>query len=197
MKIIATLLLLITGLGRISGAPAPKRPRTVADIPGLSLAVLKRTLSPTIFKHVAVSPIEAWVSVRGQLNGTRLYGIKVIHSEENGAYDKYALQLARDWRITGHFGLGKLTTTTPVVLNVLIYEIADGTMALSFPIFEEAGGSQLEYYGATKLAVQRPDGNWKDLALPQGILKGVWVVRAGSANNLELTRKLEASTDYQ
>lgn len=165
MKSISTLVVSFVCLGSAFAAPAPEKVRTVTDIPGLSIAVLKRTLSPAIYKHVVVSPIEAWVAVRGQLSGTHLYGTRVIHSEQNNAYDKYALQLARDWQIAGHFGLGKLTTSTPVVLNVLIYEIADGTMALSFPVFEEAGGSQLEYYGAAKLAVQGPNGQWKELAL--------------------------------
>lgn len=193
MKNVITLLLSLFCLtnGLAAPAPAPEHVRTIKDIPGLPLAVLQRTLSPAIYRHVAVSPVQAWVMVRGQLSGTRLYGINILHSEENGAYDKYALQLARDWRITGHFGLGKLTTTTPVVLNVLVYEIADGTMALSFPVFEEAGGSQLEYYGAAKLAVQQPDGDWKDLVLPQGPLQGVWAVRAGLANNWELTSLLD------
>lgn len=190
MKSISTLVVAFVCLGSAFAAPASEKVRTVTDIPGLSIAVLKRTLSPAIYKHVVVSPIGAWVAVRGQLSGAHLYGTRVIHSEENGAYDKYALQLARDWQIAGHFGLGNLTTSTPVVLNVLIYEIADGTMALSFPVFEEAGGSQLEYYGAAKLAVQGPNGQWKELALPQGPLKGVWAVRAGLANNFELQMKL-------
>ena len=189
-----TLILSFLCLGNLAAAPAPAKVRTVADVPGLSFAVLQRTLSPTIYKHIAVSPIEALVTVRGQLNGTQVYGARVIHSEDNGFYDKYALQVAREWKISGHFGLGKLTTSTPVVFQVLIYEIADGTMALSFPVLEEAGGSQLEYYGAAKLAVQRADGQWKDLSLPQGPLKGVWAVRAGIANNWDLTSRLEKTS---
>lgn len=192
MKTISVLFaLLLASLGSSVAAPAPAKMRTAADIPGLSLAVLQRTISPTLYRHLMVSPVEAWVAVRGHLSGIQLYGTNVIHSEDNGTYGKYALQLAKDWRITGHFTLGKLTTTTPVIINVLIYQIADGTMALSFPVFEEAGGSQLEYYGTAKLAVQGADGQWKDLALPQGPLKGVWAVRAGLANNWELTSLLD------
>ena len=63
-------------------------------------------------------------------------------------------------------------------------------MAVSFPCFDNAGGSQLEYYGAAKLAVQQMDGHWKDLDLPQGPLNGDWTVRAGLANNFELEMKL-------
>ena len=76
------------------------------------------------------------------------------------------------------------------MINLLIYEIADGTMALSFPVFEEAGGNQLEYYGAARLAVQRLNGQGKELELAQGPLKGVWAVRSGLANNFEVEMKL-------
>lgn len=96
--------------------------------------------------------------------------------------------------------MDKLSPTASVVFNLLIFEIADGTMAISFPCFEEPGGSQLEYYGAAKLAVQQTDGQWKDLALPKRP-RGVgnhadaggdlWTVRAGLKNNWELLSLLD------
>lgn len=61
--------------------------------------------------------------------------------------------------------MGHIHPTTSVVINVLIYEIADGTMALSFPYLDEAGGEQMGYYGATTLATQQSNGEWIDLKL--------------------------------
>ncbi len=113
----------------------------------------------------------------------------MIHSDLGGAYDKYALQRARDARIAGYNSLGHIDPTTSVVVNVLIYQIADGTMALSFPYIEVAG-EQLEYYGATTLAIQQIHGQWTDLKLPQGPLGKVWAVREGIANNFALEMKL-------
>lgn len=191
MNTCKTLFLLLVSFSILSAASAVDKIRTVADIPGLSLPVLQRTLSATIYEHIAVSPVEGWISVRGQLSGGHIFGARIIHSELNGTYDKYALQLARDWRMNGHFGLDKLTPTTPVVFNVLIFEIADGTMALSLPYFDEPGGTQFEYYGAANLAVQQMDGKWKDLELGAGRLGKTWSVRAGLANNFELQMKLQ------
>lgn len=186
----ALLGLLLVWVLTFSTASAGDKVRTVSDIPGLSKLVLQRTLSATIYKHLVVSPVEAWIAVRGQLSGSHIFSAKVIHSEGNGVYDKYALQLTRNWTLSGHFQTGSNIPTTPVVLNVLIYQIADGTMAASFPCIDDAGGNQLDYYGAAKLAVQESDGSWKDLDLPQGPLKGAWAVRAGLANNFELQQKL-------
>lgn len=191
MKTFALLLgLLFLSVSPLPMVSAAGTVRTLAEIPGLSNTVLKRTLSPTIYQHLAVSPVDAWILVRGQLSGGHIFGAKVIHSEVNGVYDDYALGVTRNWTLSGHFGTGSLIPTVPVVVNVLIFEIADGLMAVSFPCLDNAGGSQLEYYGAAKLAVQQTDGHWKDLDLPQGPLKGNWAVRAGLANNLQLQLKL-------
>ncbi|MBA3831591.1 MAG: hypothetical protein H0X34_06805 [Chthoniobacterales bacterium] len=194
MKTCKTLLVLLVCFSVWSAASAAEKIRTIADIPGLSLAVLQRTLSATIYNHVAVSPVEAWIAVRGELSGNHVFGARIIHSELNGAYDKYALELTRNWEVNGHFGLDKLNPTTPVVLNVLIFEIADGTMALSLPSFDEPRGTQFEYYGAANLAVQQSDGTWKDLELGAGPLGKRWSVRAGLANNFELQMKLNRFT---
>ncbi|MBA3830374.1 MAG: hypothetical protein H0X34_00480 [Chthoniobacterales bacterium] len=192
MKNAPLVLVLIACLGSVSAAPAPEKVRTIEEIPGFPLRVLKRTISPTIYKHLRVSPVEAWVEVRARLSGTHLFGARVIHSEADGAYDGYALRLARETEITGFFSVGHIHPTTSVLINVLIYEIADGTMALSFPYLDEAGGEQMGYYGATTLATQQSNGEWIDLKLPLGPTGKVWSVRTpGLANNWELTSLLD------
>jgi hypothetical protein len=199
MKINARILPLLACAAIASSAAATEKIRTISEILGFPQKVLKRTLSRTIYRELLVSPLEGYVAVRGQLSGTHIYGARVIHSDLGDAYDNYALQLARDWQISGHFDLGKLSPSTPVVLYVLIYEIADGTMAVSFPSFDDAGGTQLEYYGAAKLAVQQMNGKWADLKLPgrptatgshATVSGNGWAVRDGLANNFELQMKL-------
>ena len=109
MKPCSKLLLglLLLSISTLSSASAADKVRTVSDIPGLSNLVLQRTLSATIYKHLVVSPVEAWVAVRGQLSGDHIFGARVIHSEMNGVYDKYALQLARNWTLSGQLENGK------------------------------------------------------------------------------------------
>lgn len=198
MKIPKALLLLSAFLGSAAAVPADTV-RSFKDIPGFSSKVLERTISAKIYKHLLVSPVEAWISVRGRLSNGHISGARVIHSEANGAYDQYALQVAREIRIAGYGSLGHVDPTASVLVNVLIYEIADGTMALSFPSIDQAGGEQLEYYGGAKLAVQQMNGQWKPLALPdRPLARGAhatvsgngWAVRDGIANNYELQMKL-------
>ncbi|MGI8432990.1 MAG: hypothetical protein ACR2MW_11965 [Chthoniobacterales bacterium] len=182
-----TLLLMVSAL---SAAFAGQKIRTFRDIPSVPGDVLERTISATLHKDLLVSPVEGWIAVRGRLSGTRLYGARVAHSALGGAYDKYALDLARNVRIAGYFSTGSLDPTASVVLNVLIYQIADGTMALSFPYFDGPGGNQFEYYGATRLAVQEGNGGWRELKLPKGPEGDLWTVRDGIANRYDLAMKL-------
>jgi len=42
-------------------------------------------------------------------------------------------------------------------VDLLIYKIADGTMAISFAHFDEAGGNQLRYSGAAWMATRKGD----------------------------------------
>jgi hypothetical protein len=200
MKMNLTLLFTVASLASALPMSAVEKIRTVADIHAIPKSVLERTISPTLYQELLVSPVEGWVGVRGQLSGTHIYGTRVIHSELNGTCDKYALQLARNWEISGHFQTDRLSPAAQVVLYVLVYEIADGTMAVSFPCFEEPGGDQLEYYGSVKLAVQQADGSWADLKLPERptatgyhslVTGNTWAVRAGLRNNWELTSLLD------
>lgn len=116
---------------------------------------------------------------------------EVFHSGLGGIYDKYALKLARETQIAGYFTTGHTDSTASVVVNVLIYQIKGDTMALSYPFFDEPGGEQLEYYGATTLATLQTNGEWTNLKLPQGPLGKVWTVRAGVANRYDLAMKLQ------
>lgn len=46
------------------------------------------------------------------------------------------------------------------------YQIADGTMALSFAHLDEPGGDQADYYGCARLAVLKADGKWTEIKGP-------------------------------
>jgi hypothetical protein len=48
-------------------------------------------------------------------------------------------------------------------VHLLVYQIADGTMALSFAQLDEPGGDQQDYYGCAVLAVKKRDGTWTEI----------------------------------
>lgn len=192
MKPFFTILLaILTSLGSIVSAAPLTRPRTLTDIDAISTRVLQRSISRKFYKSLLISPIEGWIVVRANVAGTRLSGPRVIHSELNGAYDQLALKLAREAHIAGYFSVDSPNFGGSVLLHLLIYQIADGTMALSFPTFEEPGGNQMDYWGCARLAVIKRDGTWTEIEGPAGLQGKGWAVRQGMKNKMEAILKME------
>jgi hypothetical protein len=193
MKPLLTVLILAAFLRSTDAAPPSAQGRTLTDIDPIATRVLKRSISPKFYKSLLISPIKGWVVVRASNSGTRLYGARVIHSELNGAYDALALKLAKEVRIAGYYSIERPNVRPSILLHLLIYQIADGTMALSFPQFDEPGGDQMEYLGCAKLAVLKSDGKWTEIKGPESLEGKGWAVRAaGQRNELRTVKKLEA-----
>jgi hypothetical protein len=156
MRVLSVALLLVACTS--SSFSAGQAQRNIKDIPGARESLL-RIVSPKFYRSLLVSPVEGWIVVRGSLAGTHLFGPRIIHSELNGAYDSLALQLASNLEV---MGLAPAETRQPpnVVLHVLIYQIADGKLALSFAHSDETGGTQMRYYGAAWMAVKKKNNTW-------------------------------------
>jgi hypothetical protein len=192
MKPLLTLLILVAFLRSTDAAPPTAQGRTLTDIDPIATRVLKRSISPKFYESLLISPIKGWVVVRASNSGTRLYGARVIHSELNGAYDALALKLAKEVQIAGYYSIERPNVRPSILLHLLIYQIADGTMALSFPQFDEPGGDQMEYLGCAKLAVLKSDGKWTEIKGPESLEGKGWAVRAaGQRNELRIVKKLE------
>jgi hypothetical protein len=115
--------------------------------------------------------------------------LKIVHSELNGAYDSLALERAQALTISGYYSLDKVSPTTSVLMHLLIYKIADGTMALSFARLDEAGGDQLRYYGSAVLAVLKSDGKWDEIKSVDS-LQGKGIVLRSPKNDKTVQREI-------
>jgi hypothetical protein len=185
-------LILVSFLGSSLAAAPPVKIRTIADIDSVSARVLQGSISPKFYKSLLISPIQGWVLVRGNLSGTHLSGIRVIHSELNGLYDPLALKLANEVQIAGYYSIDRPNLGGSILLHLLIYQIADGTMTLSFAHLDEPGGDQAKYYGCARLAVLRSDGKWTEIKGPEGLQGKGWAIRAaGAGNEFRFVKKLE------
>jgi hypothetical protein len=184
----ATLITFTFGTNAASG---PAKGRTLTDLKVIPTRVLQRTISPKFYKSLLISPVEGWIVVRGNLAGTRLSGLKVTRSDLGGAYDAKALQLANEVRFAGNYTLDRPNTPPSVLLHLLIYQIADGTMALSFAHFDEPGGDQMQYYGCARLAVLKSDGKWTEIKGPESLDGKGMAVRQGLKNDLNSSLKME------
>lgn len=173
----------------IAAAP-PSQIRTISNLNAISTQAFQRSISPKFYKSLLISPIQGWVAVRGTLSGTRLSGLKVVHSELEGRFDALALQFAKEIQIAGYYSIEHPHFGGSVLVHLLIYQIADGTMALSFPQFAEAGGDQMEYFGCARLAVLKKDGTRTEIKGPDTLQGKGWAVRQGSKNRMLSLLKL-------
>jgi hypothetical protein len=173
MKPLLTFLILAASFCTI-----PAEGRTLEEINAISPRVLQRSVSRKFFKSLLISPVEGWIVVKASVIDTHLSGARVLRSELDGAYDQLALQFASDLEIAGLNHMGHPNTGTNVLVHLLVYQIADGTMVLSFPTFEEGGGNQYMYWGCARLAVIKRDGKWDEIEGPESLHAKGWAVRS-------------------
>ena len=188
MKAWLTILILIALIHPGAGAAPSSKGRTITDLKVIPARVLQRSISAKFYKSLLISPVEGWITVRAQVSGARLTGMRVTKSDLNGAYDAVALKLASEVRLSGGFSTDRPNIPPPVLLHLLVYQIADGTMALSFAHFDEPGGDQMAYYGCAKLMVRKRDNTWTEIEGPEGLQGKGWAVKQGPKNSVDALR---------
>ena len=161
----------------LAATPSSAQGKRIQDLNVISTRVLQRSISPKFYKSLLVSPIDGWIVVRAECINTRLGGARVVRSELGGLYDQLALQFANDLRIIGYFNMENPISGGPILLHLLVYHTADGTMLLSFPTFDGPGGDQMFYWGCARLAVIKHDGRWVEIEGPDGLHGRGWAVR--------------------
>lgn len=191
MKPFVLIALLLATAPLSQGAPKEAVGHTIGEIDLIPNAVLQRSISPRFYKSLLISPIKGWVVVRGSLSGTSLSGLRVVHSEPNNLNDHLALQRAGEVTIAGNYTIEHPNVTSSVLVHLLLYQTADGTLALSFAHFDGAGGNQMQYYGCTRMAVLQADGRWVDIKGPHGLEGKGLAVRQGVKNDLHSAMKME------
>ncbi|MDQ3120560.1 MAG: hypothetical protein M3Q89_13510 [Verrucomicrobiota bacterium] len=192
MKSLLTLVSLLALVSHAMAAPKTVNGRTIENIDVIPPRVLKGAISPKFYETLRISPIQGQIMVRAELVGTRLFGARVVKSDLGGAYDALALERAQEIRLLRHFKLDSQNPMSPILLHLLIYKIADGTMALSFANLAGPGDEQLDYFGCAKLAVLKDDGLWTEIKGPSSLQgKGTMVRATGVKNNLQAIYILE------
>ena len=183
MKPLLTLLITVGFLSNsaLAAAPTAVQGKRIQDLNVISTRVLQRSISRKFYKTLLVSPIEGWIVVRGQWVGTKIGGPRIWRSDLDGKYDQLALQFAKDFEIAGSVG-GLSRFGGDIVLHLLVYHTADGTMLLSFPTFDVPGGDQHYYWGCARLAVIKKDtGRWVEIEGPDGLHGRGWAVRPANS----------------
>jgi hypothetical protein len=161
MKFVAIVSLLLCFAQLSSGAEPPAR--RLSDIPGARESLL-RIVSPRFYRTLLISPVKGWIVVSGHLSsGTHMFDQRVTHSELGGVYDQLAMDLARNLVVIGYPHVELADPTPRILLHVLIYQIKDGNLAISFAHFDTPAGSQMRYYGCAWMAVEKPNHLWEPI----------------------------------
>jgi hypothetical protein len=190
MKPFLTLLVLFAFVQTNLAKQPSAQGRKLADLNVIPTRVLQRSISPKFYQSLLISPIQGWITIRANLSGTRLSGARLVRSELKGLFDPLAFQLAKEVVIAGNYSIERPNLSDSVLLHLLVYEIADGTMVLSFAHFDGPGGDQMEYYGCARLLVLKDD-KWTEIQGPESLQGKGWAVRQGVKNNLETAMKME------
>lgn len=191
--VIISILIFVVSVGSSFAAKPPTKGRKLTELNVIPTRVLQRSVSPKFYKSLLVSPLEGWIVVRASLSGTRLSGARVIQSELSGLFDPLALQLAKEAQIAGNYTVDRPNTKSSVLLHLLVYEIADATMVLSFAHLDEPGGDQMEYYGCSRLLILK-NNKWSEIKGPESLQGKGWTVRQGIKNDFNSALKLERTS---
>ena len=190
MKPLLTVLILVALNSASFAKHSSVEGRKLTDLNVIPTRVLERSVSPKFYKSLLVSPLHGWVTLRANLAGTRLSGARIVRSDLKGLFDPLAFQLAKEAVIAGNYSIERPNSSSSVLLHLLVYEIADGTMVLSFAHLDEPGGNQMEYYGCARLLVLKDD-KWTEIQGPESLQGKGWAVRRGTKNSYENSMKME------
>jgi hypothetical protein len=190
MKPILTLLILSAFVGHGMAASPPAKGRKLTDLNVIPTRVLQRSVSPKFYKSLLVSPLDGMITVRGQLSGTRLAGARIIRSELQGLYDPLALQLAKEVVLAKNDSIDRPNVKNSILLHLLVYQIADATMVLSFANLDGPGGDQMDYAGCARLLILK-GGKWTEIKGPESLADKGWAVRQSLKNNYEANLRLD------
>ena len=190
MKPFTPLVVLFAFVVSTFAAETAVKGRKLTELNVIPASVLQRSVSPKFYRSLLISPLEGMITVRANVSGTRLSGARIVRSELKGLFDPLAMELAKEAQVSGAFSIDKPNTTASVLLHLLVYEIADGTMVLSFLHFDGPGGDQMQYYGCARLLVLK-NNKWTEIKGPASLDgKGI-AVRQGIKNDVNLSLRME------
>lgn len=157
-----SLLVALSLLLAIQATAAEPPVRKTKDLRGLPIAPLRQMVKPHLFRALLISPVEAWVTLKGHVGDQRFSGARVTYSELNSKYDDLALEMVKlvKFRWGWETELGTHMKSGRVRFDLLVYKIKDGRMAIGFVQSDEPEGPVSLYNGPALMAFER-DGKWK------------------------------------
>jgi len=183
-------LLFLLGLG-LSAPPASgasqARGKTIKDFSDtFPLGILQRSVTPKFYQSLLVSPLHDWTIVRTRITASRAWGARVVQSPVNPAYNSIALKFANE--LTLPRDTSESEQADFAVMHLLIYQIADGVMAVSFAYRDALTGPQLKNFGTVRLSVKTKEGRWTEINPPEASHDKRWLRESGGRRVRKMDR---------
>ena len=164
LGVLTLLVLLVLPAAASFAARSPAPAKTIKDLSGgIPLAVLQRSVGPKFYRSLLVSAIEDSNVVRARVAGTRLSSANIIRRAANPAYDSLALKFANELTLVPNHRSASARPGDSALVHLLVYQIADGVMAVSFAYPEVPPGQQLTNIGTVRLSVKTKNGLWTEI----------------------------------
>ncbi len=109
---------------------------TIRDLRDFPIAQLRSNVSPKFYKSLSISPVTAWVVA--QVPASPGAEPKIVRSDAGGTFDNFAVELAKDWRLTNYDTVESRAHHPTLNVHLLVYKIADGLMAVNFSHNDQA-----------------------------------------------------------
>lgn len=159
------LLLFPVAAGLAARSPAPAK--TIKDLSGeLPLAVFQRSVGPKFYRSLLVSALHDRNVVRARVAGERLWRPEIIRPAANPAFDSLALKVANELTLLPNPRGAGARPADSAVVHLLIYQIADGLMAVAFAYPDVGAAQQMKITGTIRLSVKTRNGRWTAINAP-------------------------------
>ena len=162
VSLLMALLFLSAAASFAARPPALKK--TIKDLSRETpLALLQRSVGPKFYRSLLVSPLDDWNLVRAQVAGARLSRPNLIRRAADPVYDSLALKFASELTLVPNHRSASARQVDSALVHLLIYQIADGVMAVSFAYPEVPAARQSTDIGTVRLSVKTKNGRWTEI----------------------------------
>lgn len=175
MKNLLAFFVIAVAVQSHAAAP-PASGRTILQIPNFPLQALRSGVGQKLYSSLAISPVSAWVAARAAVVNGHTMGAQIIHSEGNGVYDKALLAMANDYTVTGGNTTESRLQKDSLNVDLLIYDLKDGKMAIVFSHNDDARYQGIGQVGTAWVGIFQ-GGKWVTIS---GTYPRKWGGRHGS-----------------
>lgn len=176
MRLLLAFLILATATLQSSAGTAPAPGRTILNLPNFPLQALRSGVGQKLYSSLTISPVSTWLTARAMVANGHSGGAQIIHAEGDRGYEKALLEMANSYTITGQNTIESRLAKDTLTVELLVYDIKDGKMAIIFAHNDDARYQGRAFIGTAWVGVLQ-GGKWVTIS---GEMPKKWGGRHGA-----------------